>query len=68
MAVSLIFEEEGCDLHPKLELFATLNNKVFIKLSYKNDDLSEVRAIRLDKPTAIKLAKELRKQISLLEG
>jgi hypothetical protein len=68
MAVTLIFEEDGCELNPKLELFATTDNRVLVKVCYDSDDDADVRVIRLDRLTAIRLAKELRKQISLLEG
>lgn len=67
MAVTLIFEEEGCELNPKLELSATTNNRIFIRLYYEDDGPADVRCINLDKQTSIKLAKELRKQISFLE-
>jgi hypothetical protein len=54
-------------LQPTLEVCALESNQIFIRINYDKDDLSEVRAIRLDKATSIRLAKELRKQISFLE-
>ena len=68
MAVELKFiQEDDEDLMPTLSLCATTENQIFILIEYRNDDVSEKRAIRIDKNTSIKLAKELRKQISFLE-
>jgi hypothetical protein len=68
MAVILTFQEESeTELQPTLEVCALESNQIFIRINYDKDDLSEVRAIRLDKATSIRLAKELRKQISFLE-
>jgi len=68
MAVILTFQEDSeTELQPTLEVCALESNQIFIRINYDKDDLSEVRAIRLDKATSIRLAKELRKQISFLE-
>jgi|LakMenE01Jun11ns_1017448.scaffolds.fasta_scaffold7644105_1 hypothetical protein len=51
------------------ELFMTINgyNEIFIEVFYQNKDDYEGMAIMLEKESAIKLAKELRKMISFLE-
>lgn len=67
MAVELKFIQEESDFEPTLTLCTTDTNQVFILIQYAGDQDHEKRAIRLDKYTSIKLAKELRKQISFLE-
>jgi len=50
------------------ELFLTINdyNEIFIDV-YNQNDVGDGMAIMLEKESAIKLAKELRKMISFLE-
>ena len=50
------------------EMFLLINdfNEIFIDIYYKDDEY-DGRAIVLEKQSAIKLAKELRKMISFLE-
>ena len=67
MAVELKFVQENSEFSPTLKVYATDENQIFILIEYLDDHDYEKRAVRLDKFTAIKLAKELRKQISFLE-
>jgi hypothetical protein len=67
MAVELKFVEENSELDPTLRVYATDQNQIFILIDYLHDQDYEKRAIKLDKFTSIKFAKELRKQISFLE-
>lgn len=65
MAVEMIFKTNPQDeVQKKLTLFATKSNKIYIEI--EPEHLAAV-CIHLDKETSIKLAKELRKQISFLE-
>lgn len=50
----------------KLEVYANLSNEIFIEMD-ASDDLHSC-FITLDKSTAIKLSKELRRQIALLNN
>lgn len=68
MPHEIIFKStERSGLHS--ELFMTINgyNEIFIEVFYQNKDDYEGMAIMLEKESAIKLAKELRKMISFLE-
>jgi|LakMenEpi12Oct12_1017442.scaffolds.fasta_scaffold08294_2 hypothetical protein len=67
MAVELKFVQEKSNLEPTLRVYATDQNQIFILIEYLDDQDYEKRAVKLDKFTSIKLAKELRKQISFLE-
>ena len=67
MAIDVLFKEENCSLNPTLETFPTEKNQLFIRIKYEDDLDFEIRAIRLSKYDAIKLAKEIRKAISFLE-
>ena len=63
MAVSLMFH----DFIDETTLLITLKEKEFISLYIENDSEEQYGCIYLDKLTAIKLSKELRKQIALLD-
>ena len=66
MSVSLKFNDVN-DL-TTLEMYATNNNVIYIKIVEEFEQFSnEMVHIELDKSTAIKLSKELRKQIALLD-
>lgn len=68
MAVKLFFQEEQkTELNPILEVFVDDKNKLVVRVGYFNDDFNSLRTIKLNKYTSIKLAKEIRKQISLME-
>lgn len=63
MAVKLTFESsEKSEHNSSLQCFANVNNEIFITIEADNDYPS---FIVLDIPTAIRLQKELRKQIGL---
>lgn len=66
MAIQIRFVSEECDsvlnVYCSNEL-DTLN----ITINKFSDDSTQLRSVLLDKSTAIKLAKEIRKQISFLE-
>jgi hypothetical protein len=65
MATELTFTStERSDLHDaSLVVYQNCYNEIFIKIS----GYDEISCICLDKETAKKLAKEIRKQISFLE-
>jgi hypothetical protein len=68
--VKIIFESyDSSDFHnTELQCFATTSNDVYIEIkdvSCEHD--YNVQYIRLDRETAIKLHRELKKQISFLE-
>ena len=67
MAVDLIFSgtELSTSTDHKLRSFSTTNNELYIEIEI---DGSYPSWISLDRETAIKFSKELRKQISYLEG
>ena len=66
MSVSLKFNDVN-DL-TTLEMYATNNNVIYIKIVEEFEQFSnEMVQIELDKSTAIKFSKELRKQIALLD-
>ena len=56
--------ERGNTENHKLEVYANLSNEIFIEVD-ANDGLHNC-FITIDKSTAIKLSKELRRQIALL--
>lgn len=64
MAVELTFTgtEKSKTNQEELKLFASVNNELFIQIEGNG-----LAFICLDKSTAIKLSKELRKQIALLD-
>lgn len=67
MAVQLKFygtEKTDTENH-SLIIYASGHNEIFIKIEDNNMD--KFQFISLDRETAIKLSKELRKQISLLD-
>ena len=63
--VKLVFygSDEGQLTHHELTVFANTKNELFIEIS----DGYTMMFTALDKETAIKLSKEIRKQISYLE-
>lgn len=63
MAVSLMFH----DFIDETTLSISLKEKEFISLYIENPLQDQYGCIYLDKLTAIKLSKELRKQIALLD-
>jgi hypothetical protein len=67
MPIEIIFKGENEELNPTLEVFATDENKIFLRIKYEDDSIYECRCISLNKFDAAKLAKEIRKQISFLE-
>jgi hypothetical protein len=63
MAVEIKFKGVTPTKNSKIEVLVLLNNQIFINI----EDANERNAyVYLDKETAIKLSKELRKQISLI--
>lgn len=69
MAVELKFtSSEQSQFNSNLQVYVNIKNELFIKISEFEFDEETIHAVCLDKPTAIKLAKELRKQISMMEG
>lgn len=70
MAVELKFTStERSEIETKLTLHFNVYNEIYIEI--KDPECAhdwDYQYICLDKETAIKLAKELRKQISMLEG
>ena len=69
MAYELIFKStERSEVDSTLTLHVNTFNEIFIKIDDNNAPFSDCLHICLEKESAIKLAKELRKQISFLEG
>ena len=66
--VKLIFQgtEKGKTQEHTLEVFANTNDEIFISIDMNCDHDFGEAFISLDKSTAIKLSRELRKQIALL--
>ena len=50
----------------KLEVFCNKQNRIFISLSLNDGEQREISFIVLDKETAVKFSKQLRKEISLI--
>ncbi len=69
MAIEIKFIDETCKVKSELTVKKAeiTNEHLVIEIKYEHDDYFSSRIIFLDKPTSIKLAKELRKQISFLE-
>ena len=67
MAYSLIFNgtEKSNTENTVLHIYQNVQNE--ITLSIKEEDVEHITFIAFDRETAIKLVKELKKQISLLE-
>lgn len=65
MAIQIRFISEKND--SVLNVFTGTNNTLNITINQFEDDDSQVRYVTLDKSTAIKLSREIRKQISFLE-
>ena len=67
MAYSLIFNgtEKSNTENTVLHIYQNVQNE--ITLSIKEKDVEHITFIAFDRETAIKLVKELKKQISLLE-
>ena len=68
MAYELIFKStERSEVDSSLILHTNKFNEIFIRIDNKESTFSDCLQICLEKEIAIKLAKELRKQISFLE-
>lgn len=65
MAIQIRFISEKNE--SVLNVYAGPNNTLNITINQFEDDDSQVRYVTLDKSTAIKLSREIRKQISFLE-
>lgn len=71
MAVKTVFtSSEKSEVNRVLECFYNSRNEIYLEIydSDNPEDISCHQFIALDKETAIKLAKELRKQISFIES
>lgn len=70
MAIKLSFQgiEKSESQHHELECFRNINENILISIKDTQCDYGECKKwIELDKPTAIKLSRELRKQIAAIE-
>lgn len=68
MAYELIFKStERSEVDSSLILDTNKFNEIFIRIDNNESSFSDCLHICLEKKSAIKLAKELRKQISFLE-
>lgn len=67
--VKLIFSgtTESETSETELQCFANVNNEIYISISTK-EGFPELQSIALDKKTAIRFHRELKKQISFLES
>lgn len=54
-------------LNSSISAYANTNNELFIMINDKDEAYPVLKCVALDKETAIKLVKELRKQISFLD-
>lgn len=54
------------EYYTELEAYANNKNQIYISISVPGGDIREEQHIVLDKKTAIKLAKDLRREISFL--
>jgi hypothetical protein len=67
MAYEIVFKTTTrSDIDAQMVVRATTNNEIFIEITDEERNMS-VSCIFLDRETAIKFTKELRKQISFLE-
>ena len=67
--VRLIFDStEESGLNTSIECFVNSKNKMVLDISHLNDLGFEKRMVALDRPTAIRLVKNMRKAIQLMEG
>ena len=67
--VKLIFggsEEHECS-EQTIQCYVNADGGLYINITYDDLEYDDVRYTVLDKQTAIKLSRELRKQISLME-
>ena len=64
--LSFYGSEKSKTTEHKLECYANTNKELFILIEDENSDSYHECFIALDKDTAIKLSRELRKQISYL--
>ena len=53
--------------YTELEAYANTQNQIYISISIPGGDFREVQSIVLDKKTAIRLAKDIRREISFIE-
>jgi hypothetical protein len=53
--------------YTELEAYANTQNQIYISISVPGGDFREVQSIVLDKKTAIRLAKDIRREISFIE-
>ncbi len=65
--LSFYGSEKSRTTEHRLECYANTNKELFISIEKENSDCYDECFISLDKSTAIKLSKEIRKQIALLE-
>lgn len=66
--VRLIFDStEESGLNTSIECFVNYKNKMVLDISHLNDLSFEKRMVALDRPTAIRLVKNMRKAIQLME-
>lgn len=65
--VKLIFlSSELSGIETEVECYCNVNNQILIKIS-ESDDHSDFKCVSLDRDTAIKLVKNLKKEISYLQ-
>ena len=67
--IRLIFDStEESGLNTSIECFVNAKNKMVLEISHFNGLGFEKRMVALDRPTAIRLVKNMRKAIQLMEG
>ncbi len=53
--------------YTELEAYANAQNQIYISITVPGGDIREMQSIVLDKKTAIRLAKDIRREISFME-
>lgn len=66
MRIKTSYCSVNTEYYTELEAFANSNNLIYISISVPGDEIMH-QHITLDKKTAIRLAKDLRREISYLE-
>jgi hypothetical protein len=55
------------EYYTELQAYANTKNQIYICIEIPGGDIREIQSIVLDRKTAIRLAKDLRREISLME-
>ena len=67
MKVKTTYCSDDSEYYTEMEAFMNARNQIFIIISKPDGDMCESQHIVLDKKTAIRLAQDLRREISFME-